>query len=131
MSDLTFPADLRYTQDHEWARKDGNAVVVGITAFAQSQLGDVVYVELPEPGKTVTAGESFGVVESTKAVSELIAPVTGTVVERNDPLVDSPEKVNDDPYDAGWMIKVEPADPSAFDKLMDAAAYGEFVAKQG
>ncbi len=131
MADTTYPAELRYTKDHEWARLDGDVVVIGITSFAQESLGDVVYVELPEPGKTIDAGESFGVVESTKAVSELIAPVSGKVLERNDPLVDSPEKVNEDPYGAGWMLKVEPSDPGAFTKLMDAAAYTRFTEEQG
>jgi len=131
MAELTYPAELRYTKDHEWARKDGANVVIGISAFAQDSLGDVVYVELPEVGDTITAGDSFGVVESTKAVSELIAPLSGKVVERNDSLVDSPETVNSDPYGAGWMIKVEPSDAGAFDKLLDAAAYTQFTEEQG
>lgn len=131
MAELTFPAELRYTKDHEWARKDGANVVIGISAFAQDSLGDVVYVELPEVGDTITAGDSFGVVESTKAVSELIAPLSGKVVERNDSLVDSPETVNSDPYGAGWMIKVELSDSASFDQLLDAAAYTQFTEEQG
>lgn len=131
MADLSYPDDLRYTEDHEWARKEGDLLVIGITAFAQSQLGDVVYVDLPDVGKEIKAGSDFGVVESTKAVSELLSPVSGKVTERNDSLVDAPETVNSDPYGKAWMIKVQPADPGAFDKLMDAKAYAEFVAKQG
>ncbi len=131
MADLSYPDNLRYTKDHEWARKDGDDLVIGITAFAQSQLGDVVYVDLPDVGKALRAGDDFGVVESTKAVSELLSPVSGEVTGRNDPLVDTPEAVNEDPYGKGWMIKVKPSDPGAFDALMDAAAYAAFVAEQG
>jgi glycine cleavage system H protein len=124
---MDFPEDLRYTREHEWARKKGNHYVVGITDFAQEQLGDVVYVELPDVGDPVKKGESFGVVESTKAVSELFAPVSGKVVEVNDPLSDAPETVNDDPYEEGWMIVIEPSDPKELDALMDAKAYRTFV----
>ena len=131
MADLSYPENLRYTEDHEWARKDGDEIVIGITAFAQSQLGDVVYVDLPDVGKDVKAGSDFGVVESTKAVSELLAPISGQVTGRNDALIDAPETVNSDPYGAAWMIKVKPSDPAAFDNLMDAKAYAAFVAKQG
>jgi glycine cleavage system H protein len=127
---MDFPEDLRYTREHEWARKKGNTVVVGITDFAQDQLGDVVYVELPDVGDPVKRGESLGVVESTKAVSELFAPLTGKVVEVNDPLADAPETVNDDPYEEGWMIVIEPADPKELDGLMDAKAYRAFVEEQ-
>ncbi len=127
---MDFPEDLRYTREHEWARKKGGNFVVGITDFAQSQLGDVVYVELPDVGDPVKKGESFGVVESTKAVSELFAPLTGKVVEVNDPLSDAPETVNDDPYEEGWMIVIEPADPKELDALMDAKAYRAFVEEQ-
>ncbi len=127
---MDFPEDLRYTREHEWARKKGGNYVVGITDFAQSQLGDVVYVELPDVGDPVKKGESFGVVESTKAVSELFAPVTGKVVEVNDPLSDAPETVNEDPYEEGWMIVIEPADPKELDALMDAKAYRAFVEEQ-
>ncbi len=124
---MDFPEDLRYTREHEWARKKGSNYVVGITDFAQSQLGDVVYVELPDVGDPVKKGESFGVVESTKAVSELFAPVTGKVVEVNDPLSDAPETVNEDPYEEGWMIVIEPADPKELESLMDAKTYRAFV----
>ena len=127
---MNFPEDLRYTKDHEWARSKGGRVVVGITEFATDQLGDVVYVELPDVGDPVKKGESFGVVESTKAVSELFSPVSGKVVEVNDPLSDAPETVNDDPYEEGWMIVIEPADAKDLDALMDAKAYRTFVEEQ-
>jgi glycine cleavage system H protein len=127
---MDFPEDLRYTREHEWARKKGGNFVVGITDFAQEQLGDVVYVELPDVGDPVKKGESFGVVESTKAVSELFSPLTGKIVEVNDPLSDAPETVNDDPYEEGWMIVIEPADPKELDALMDAKAYRVFVEEQ-
>jgi glycine cleavage system H protein len=127
---MDFPEDLRYTREHEWARKKGGNFVVGITDFAQEQLGDVVYVELPDVGDPVKKGESFGVVESTKAVSELFSPLTGKVVEVNEPLSDAPETVNDDPYEEGWMIVIEPADPKELDALMDAKAYRAFVEEQ-
>jgi glycine cleavage system H protein len=124
---MDFPEDLRYTREHEWARIKGQKVVVGITDFAQDQLGDVVYVELPDVGDPVKRGESFGVVESTKAVSELFAPISGKVVEVNDPLSDAPETINEDPYEEGWMIVIEPSDPKDLESLMDAKAYRAFV----
>ena len=127
------PPDLRYTKEHEWCRvKTGpkSVAVVGITHFAQDQLGDVVYVELPEVGEVLKQGEPFGVVESTKAVSELFSPVSGTVVEVNEPLADAPEAINEDPYEEGWMVQIEMADPKELDGLMDAAKYGAFVADE-
>jgi len=127
---MEFPDDLKYTREHEWARAKGNRIVVGITDFAQDQLGDIVYVELPEVGDLVKRGESFGVVESTKAVSELFAPISGKVVEVNAPLSDAPETVNEDPYEEGWMIAVEPSDPKELQELMDAKAYRAFVEEQ-
>ena len=127
---MEFPEDLRYTREHEWARRKGNQVVVGITDFAQHQLGDVVYVELPDVGDPVKKGESFGVVESTKAVSELFSPLSGKVVEVNDPLADAPETVNEDPYEEGWMITIQPSDPAELEQLMDAKAYKAFVEEQ-
>ena len=127
---MDFPDDLRYTREHEWARRKGHNVVVGITEYAQDQLGDVVYLELPDMGDAVKRGESFGVVESTKAVSELFAPVSGKVVEVNDPLSDAPEAVNEDPYEEGWMIVIEPSDPGELETLMDARAYQAFVEEQ-
>src|SRR6516164_6966638 len=124
---MNIPEDLRYTREHEWARNKGGRVVVGITDFAQDQLGDVVYVEFPEVGDPVKKGESFGVVESTKAVSELFAPVSGKVVEVNDPLSDAPESINEDPYEEGWMIQVELSDPKEVESLLDAAGYQKFL----
>lgn len=127
---MSYPTDRRYTQEHEWARQEGDVIVIGITQHAQSALGDVVYVELPGVGSTITAGESFGVVESTKAVSELFAPLTGEVVEVNSPLEDAPETVNSDPHGAAWIIKVRPEDATAFEKLLTADAYEAFLASE-
>jgi glycine cleavage system H protein len=128
---MNFPDDLKYTKEHEWCRlKGGNRVLVGITDHAQDQLGDVVYLELPDVGDPVKKGEAFGVVESTKAVSELFAPVSGKVVEVNDPLADAPETINEDPYEEGWMVVVEPSDPAELDALMDAKAYQAFLDEQ-
>jgi glycine cleavage system H protein len=127
---MNFPQDLKYTKEHEWARQQGGRVTVGITDFAQDALGDVVYVELPAVGDEVKRGESFGVVESTKAVSELYAPVSGKVVEVNDPLVEAPETVNEDPYEEGWMITIEASDPKELAELLDVKAYAAFVAEQ-
>lgn len=120
---LNFPGDVRYSRDHEWARKDGDIFTVGISDFAQDQLGDVVYVELPETGSSLEKGREFGTVESVKAVSELFMPVAGEVVAINTGLEDSPERVNNDPYGEGWMIKVRSASPGDFDGLMDREAY--------
>ncbi|WP_224361963.1 glycine cleavage system protein GcvH [Hyalangium versicolor] len=125
MSDI--PAELKYTKDHEWARQQGSVVVVGVTAHAQQSLGDVVYVELPKVGSTITEGEQFGVIESTKAVSELFAPISGKVVKVNDELTEQPDTVNDDPYGDGWIIEVEPSDPKQLGNLLDAKAYGELL----
>ena len=127
---MEFPEDLKYTREHEWARKKGANVVVGITEFAQDQLGDVVFVELPSVGDPVKKGESFGVVESTKAVSELFAPVSGKVVEVNDPLSDAPETINEDPYEEGWMIQVEITDPKELESLLDSAGYQKFLQEE-
>ncbi|NVJ00489.1 glycine cleavage system protein GcvH [Myxococcus sp. AM001] len=117
------PGDLKYTREHEWARVQGTSVVVGVTQHAQESLGDVVYVELPKVGATVTEGKQFGVIESTKAVSELYSPLTGKVVKVNDGLSDNPSAVNTDPYGAGWIVEIEPSDPKQVDGLLDAAAY--------
>jgi glycine cleavage system H protein len=122
------PDDLRYTAEHEWvATTAGGPVRVGITHFAQDALGDIVYVQLPDPGTAVTAGEPIGEVESTKSVSEIYGPVTGTVVARNDKLADAPEVINTDPYGEGWLVEIEPSDPAALDGLLDAAAYRELT----
>jgi glycine cleavage system H protein len=121
------PTDCRYTKDHEWVRLEGDVAVIGITDYAQTELGDVVFVELPEPGASVTQGETFGVVESVKAASDLYAPVSGTVLETNAALQDAPEQVNAEPYGGGWMLKVQPANLGEVDNLMDAAAYDAHV----
>ncbi len=118
-----YPKNLKYTKDHEWARKAGAAVVIGVTFHAQEALGDVVYVELPKLGATVTAGKAFGVIESTKAVSELFAPISGKVVKVNDTLTADPQTVNHDPYQAGWIIEVEPSDAKQYDALLEPGAY--------
>ncbi len=127
---MNFPDDLKYTREHEWCRIQGNRAVIGITDHAQDQLGDIVYVELPDVGDAVKKGEAFGVVESTKAVSELFSPVTGKVVEVNDPLSDAPETINEDPYEEGWMIQVEIADGKELEALLDAAGYKKFVEEE-
>ena len=122
------PEDLRYTAEHEWVSASGDGPVrVGITHFAQDALGDVVFVQLPEVGTTVTAGEAFGEIESTKSVSELYAPVSGTVVACNEALADAPETVNSDPYGAGWLVEIAPDDPSTLDGLLNADAYRELT----
>jgi glycine cleavage system H protein len=123
------PQNLKYTQEHEWTRVEGNRVVVGVTAHAQESLGDVVYVELPKVGATLTAGNQFGVIESTKAVSDLYAPLSGTVVKVNEALVDSPQTVNSDPYGAGWIIELELSDTGQLANLMDASAYEKLLAQ--
>ncbi|GAA2019748.1 glycine cleavage system protein GcvH [Nakamurella flavida] len=129
------PEDLRYSSDHEWVRTTGDeadtvTVRIGITDYAQNSLGDIVFVQVPEPGTTVEPGESIGEVESTKSVSDLFSPVSGTVVARNEVLDSTPELVNSDPYGDGWMIEVQLTDPSALDDLLDAAGYAQ-VAGEG
>ncbi|HEV8617194.1 MAG TPA: glycine cleavage system protein GcvH [Methylomirabilota bacterium] len=125
------PADLKYTKEHEWAKRDGARVRVGITAFAQEQLGDIVFVEVPKVGTKVTAHKPFGVVESVKAVSDLFAPVSGEVVEVNAELPNAPETINKDPYGKGWMILITPSNPAEWDALLTAAQYEEFLAQGG
>jgi len=127
---MLLPDNLRYSKDHEWARPEEGRVLVGITDFAQQQLGDIVYVELPSPGERVEAGHAFGVVESVKAVSDLLAPVSGQVVEVNRALSEHPEWVNQDPYGKGWMIEVQAENPSELDELLDASGYGAFIAEE-
>jgi glycine cleavage system H protein len=127
----SYPADLRYTREHEWARVEGDRARVGITHYAQDQLGDVVFVELPKTGTRVRHMQSFGVVESVKAVSDLFAPLSGTVVEVNQNLTERPEQVNQDPYGAGWLIVVEMSDPRELDALMSAAEYEAYLQKAG
>jgi len=124
-----YPDDLKYTREHEWARAEGDRATVGITHYAQEALGDIVYVDLPPVGTAVTGGEAFGEVESTKSVSDLYSPVTGTVAERNDELDKSPELINSDPYGQGWLVVVEMGDADELNQLMDAEAYAEMVAE--
>jgi glycine cleavage system H protein len=121
------PEDLHYSKDHEWVRVEGNIAVVGITDYAQDSLGDVVYVELPKPGDEFANNEPFGSVESVKAVSEVFSPVSGKVAGANDTLNDEPEKVNQDPYGEGWMIRVEMSSPGEVDSLLTAAEYEDFT----
>ena len=121
------PEDRRYTKEHEWVKLEGDQALVGITDFAQDQLGDVVYVELPKVGDRVRMMQPFGVIESVKTASDLYAPVTGVVVEVNSAVVDEPQTVNDAPYEAGWLIKVKPDDPSEIERLMTAQQYADSV----
>jgi glycine cleavage system H protein len=129
MADTQIPAELLYTKDHEWAHVDDNVVSVGITEYAQDALGEVVYVELPEEGQKVTQNEPFGVVESVKAVSDLFAPVSGTVVEVNETLTDQPGNVNDDPYGDGWLIRIEMDSEKELATLMPSADYEKLIKK--
>ena len=124
---MSFPDDLKYTKQHEWVRVEGNIATIGITDFAQNQLGDIVFVELPEKGEAVKKGEPFGVVESVKAVSDVYSAVTGKVLEINDSLNESPETVNEDCYGEGWIIKVEMNNPKELDALMDNEKYTSFT----
>jgi glycine cleavage system H protein len=124
----TYPDDLRYSKEHEWVRADGAQATIGITGFAADELGDIVFVELPEPGTRISQFGTFGVIESVKAVSDLYAPISGEVVEVNEALRDRPELVNGDPYGEGWIAKVALSDTAELDRLMDAAAYGESTA---
>ncbi len=123
IDELNLPEDVRYSTDHEWARAQEDLIVVGISDYAQDQLGDIVYVELPEVGSVLDKGQEFGTVESVKAVSELFMPIAAEVVATNAALEDNPELVNDDPYNGGWMIKVKTSGADALDTLMDRAAY--------
>lgn len=124
---MNIPTELRYTSDHEWAKNEGGVAIVGITDYAQSELGDVVFVELPEVGSQVEKGASFGTIEAVKAVADLFSPVSGEVVEVNALLEDAPETVNKDPYGDGWMVKIKMSDPAEFDGLMDAEAYEKLI----
>ena len=125
---MEYPEDLRYSKEHEWARREADGRIrVGITDFAQDALGDVVYVDLPETGTQVSAGQAFGEVESTKSVSDVYAPVSGTILERNGALEEKPELVNQQPYGDGWLIAIEAADAAELDRLLDPAAYRQHV----
>jgi glycine cleavage system H protein len=126
---MAYPTDYRYTREHEWIALDGAIGTIGITDYAQNSLGDIVYVDVPKVGDAVTANQTFGSVESVKAVSDLFSPVSGTVTATNDELKTSPDKINEKPHEA-WIIKVQLADPSEFGKLLDAAAYEAFIAEE-
>lgn len=125
---MGYPANYRYTNQHEWIDAKGDTATIGITDYAQHELGDVVFVELPKPGAKITAGKSFGTVESVKAVSEIYAPVSGDVLEANAELHNTPEKINSDPHGAAWLIKVRLGNPAEIKSLMDASAYETFIA---
>jgi glycine cleavage system H protein len=125
-----YPGDYRYTKEHEWIKVSGNTGTIGITDYAQHELGDVVFVEMPAAGTKITAGQVFGTVESVKAVSEIYAPVSGEVTEANAALSETPEILNSDPHGAGWLIKVTLADPAEVSSLMDAAAYQAFISEK-
>jgi glycine cleavage system H protein len=125
LADESYPPELRYHEEHDWARIEGDTATFGITWYAQDQLGEVVFFDPPEVGKTVRRGDPYAEVESVKAVSDVIAPLSGEIVEVNAALTSGPEAINDDPYESGWMVKVRLSDPSEVDSLMDAAAYRE------
>jgi glycine cleavage system H protein len=124
---MNIPAELKYTKDHEWVKLEGDIATIGITEFAQSELGDIVYVEVETVGETMAQEEVFGSVEAVKTVSDLFLPMSGEIIEFNEALEASPEVVNNDPYGAGWMVKVRVSDPSEFEALLDAAAYAQEV----
>jgi glycine cleavage system H protein len=130
VSELQLPDDVRYTEDHEWARTEGEKTKAGISDYAQDQLGDIVYVELPQTGDSFDKGQEFGTVESVKAVAELYMPIGGTILSVNSALEKSPELVNKDPYGDGWMIEIEPSDPAQFDALMKKGVYLETLKGQ-
>lgn len=127
---MEFPQDLKYTKEHEWIKEEGGTVIIGVTDYAQDSLGDIVYVELPQEGADVTKDEPFGVVESVKAVSDLYSPVTGTVLEVNDSIVDSPEVINDEPYGDAWMLKIELGDPGELDGLLSVDEYKSYIEEE-
>ena len=124
---VQIPAELKYTNDHEWVMEEGDMLVIGISDYAQDSLGEIVYIELPSEGDEITKGDPFGAVESTKAVSDLYAPISGDVMEVNEALLDAPETINEDPYGEGWMIKVKPYDPGELEDLMESDSYAEHV----
>ena len=128
---MNFPKELKYSSDHEWVKVDGNVALIGITDFAQSQLGDVVFVEVPAEGRVMKAGETFSVIESVKAVSDILAPVSGKIIRVNAAMDATPELVNQDPYGAGWIVAVELADLSELESLLDDSAYAKLAAEGG
>jgi len=127
---MTAPENRKYTKTHEWVLLEGDVATVGLTDHAQQELGDITYLELPEAGDTITAGEPFGVVESVKAASDVYSPLDGEVVERNDAAIDAPEVINQSPYEGAWLVKVKMSDPSQLDGLLDAKAYDAYAAEQ-
>jgi glycine cleavage system H protein len=124
---MTSPADRRYTKTHEWVSLDGDVATIGVTDFAQSELGDITYLDLPDIGTAISENSAFGVVESVKAANDIFSPIDGEVVERNDAAVDAPETVNSSPYGDAWLVKVRVSDPAKYEALMDAAAYDSFA----
>jgi glycine cleavage system H protein len=131
MADESYPEDLRYHPEHDWARIEGDQAAFGITWYAQDALGEVVFFDPPEVGAEVSAGQAYAEVESVKAVSDVFAPLSGEIVEVNDALADTPEKINDDPYGDGWMVKVRLSDPGEADQLLDVAAYRDLLSSEG
>ena len=127
---MNYPDDRKYSKDHEWIMVDGNTVTIGVTEYAAEQLGDIVYVELPQQGEDFAQGDTFGVLESVKAVSDCFAPISGTIAETNDSLADSPEVINEDPHGEGWMVKITIADQRELEDLLDHTAYEEFVKEE-
>jgi len=127
---MNIPEDLKYTKDHEWIRVDGDVAVIGVTDYAQDQLGEIVFVELPQEGEEFALGDAFGVVESVKSVNDVFLPMTGLIREVNDPLSDSPETLNDDPYEEGWMVKVQIMNHKELDGLLTAAEYEAYVREE-
>jgi glycine cleavage system H protein len=127
---MSVKEDLYYSEDHEWVREEEECLVIGVTDFAQEELGDIVFVELPEVDEEFDKGDSFGVLESVKAVSDTFIPVSGRVIEVNEDLLDNPELINDDPYGEGWLIKIDPADDSELDELLSAEEYADFIEEE-
>ncbi len=127
---MEFPDNLKYTNEHEWIRVEGDNATIGITEYAQDQLGDIVFVELPDENDVISKGDAFGVVESVKSVSDVYSPLSGKVVEVNDPLKETPETINEDPYNEGWLIRIEMSDKSELEDYKDSEAYGEYVKEE-
>lgn len=127
---MNFPEDLKYSKEHEWVRVSGNVATIGISDYAQDQLGEIVFVELPDEGEEFEKDDAFGVVESVKSVNDIFAPITGKIIEVNDPVVDSPEIVNEDPYAEGWLVKIEIADPKELGELMSAKDYAAYIKEE-
>jgi glycine cleavage system H protein len=127
---MTFPEDLKFSKEHEWVRVNGNIATIGISDYAQDQLGEIVFVELPDEGEEFGKDDAFGVVESVKSVNDIYAPVSGRIVDVNDPVVDSPEIVNEDPYAEGWLVKIEMSDPKELKELMTAKQYEAYIKEE-